>query len=263
MPFYDVVRLSGKYTVARLLERDDFSKRFKENLAISVHELLYPLAQGYDSVALECDVELGGTDQKFNLLVGRELQRDYGQPPQIVATTPLLEGLDGIEKMSKSKGNYVGIAEPPADMFRKLMNMGDILVWRYFELLTDLPLEEIDSMRGRVDPLTAKKDLARRIVTEFHSPEEAERVTAAWGGLPPVETLEHHTSTDQRLNRTLVQARFVPSVTEADKALKTRNSVAIFRVDTGEEIGYAGPAHRIDPGDYIIRVGRKFKHVTV
>ena len=130
------------------MERDDFSKRFKEQAPISVHELLYPLAQGYDSVALQADVELGGTDQKFNLLVGRELQRDYGVPSQIVATVPILEGLDGIEKMSKSKGNYVGITEPPADMFRKLMNISDALIWRYYELLTDLSMEEIAAIGG-------------------------------------------------------------------------------------------------------------------
>ncbi len=134
-----------------------FRKRFKEQAPISVHELLYPLAQGYDSVALECDVEMGGTDQKFNLLVGRELQRDYGQPSQIVATVPILEGLDGVEKMSKSKGNYVGITEPPADMFRKLMNISDTLIWRYYELLTDLSLEEIGQIRATQNPLDAKK----------------------------------------------------------------------------------------------------------
>ena len=132
MQFYDVIRLCGRYTVARLLERDEFSKRYKEGIPISVHEFMYPLAQGYDSVALQADVEMGGTDQKFNLLVGRELQRDYGQPSQIVATVPLLEGLDGVDKMSKSKGNYIGITEPAADMFRKVMNMSDSLTWRYF-----------------------------------------------------------------------------------------------------------------------------------
>ena len=132
-----MVRLCSKYTVARLLERDDFAKRYKEGVAISVHELLYPLAQGYDSVALECDVEMGGTDQKFNLLVGRELQKDYGQPPQIVATVPILEGLDGVNKMSKSLGNYIGITEPPEDMFRKMMQISDELMFRYYELLTD------------------------------------------------------------------------------------------------------------------------------
>lgn len=263
MPFYDVIRLCGKYTVARLLEREDFTKRFRENVPISVHELLYPLAQGYDSVALRCDVELGGTDQKFNLLVGRELQRDYGQPPQIVGTMPLLEGLDGVEKMSKSKGNYVGINEPPADMFRKLMNMSDSLVWRYYELLTDLSVEEISAMRAGTDPLSAKKDLAKRIVADFHSAEEAARVADAWGGLPPVETLDHHTAADSRLNRVLLQARFAPSVTESDKLIKTPNTVAVFRVSDGLEIPLSGPAHRLDPGAYIVRVGRKYRHVTI
>ena len=263
MPIYDFVGLCGKYTVARLLERDDFSKRFKENVPISVHELLYPLAQGYDSVALKCDVELGGSDQKFNLLVGRELQRDFGQPPQIVGTMPLLEGLDGFEKMSKSKGNYIGITEPPADMYRKVMNMADTLIWRYFELLTDLSLDGIDNMRRSVDPLAAKKDLAKRIVTEFHSAEEAERVAGAWGGLPPVETLERHTATDTRMNRVLQQAKFVNSVTEADKMIKAAGTVQAFRVPSEEEIPVTGPAQRLQPGEYIIRAGRKLKHVVI
>jgi tyrosyl-tRNA synthetase len=263
MRMYDVIRLSGHYTVARLLERDDFSKRFKEGIPISVHELLYPLAQGYDSVALQCDVELGGTDQKFNLLVGRELQRDFGQPPQIVGTTPLLEGLDGVEKMSKSKGNYVGITESPADMYRKLMNMADSLIWRYYELLTDVPLAEIDAMRETVDPLTAKKDLARKIVSEFHSRDEAERVAEAWGGLPPVQTLEHFAVADARLNRALVQARFCNSVTEADKMIKAGSSVSVFGVPAGSEVPVTSPAQRLDSGEYIVRVGKKYKHVTV
>src|SRR5215468_12136359 len=146
----DVIRLTGKYTVARILERDDFAKRLKEGVAISMHELMYPLAQGYDSVALECDVEMGGTDQKFNLLVGRELQRDYGLPPQIVATVPILEGLDGVNKMSKSLGNYIGITEPPEVMFRKVMQVSDDLMWRYYELLTDKSVAEIAAMRDRI-----------------------------------------------------------------------------------------------------------------
>jgi tyrosyl-tRNA synthetase len=143
MKFEDLIKLTGRYTVARILERDDFTKRLKEGVSISMHELLYPLAQGYDSVALKCDMELGGTDQKFNLLVGRELQRDFGQPPQIVGTVPLLEGTDGVEKMSKSKNNYVGIDEPPKVMFRKIMGISDVLMWRYWELLTDLSLADI------------------------------------------------------------------------------------------------------------------------
>lgn len=262
MGFYDVIRLCGHYTLARLLERDDFAKRFTEKVPISVHELLYPLAQGYDSVALQCDVELGGTDQKFNLLVGRELQRDYGVAPQIVATTPLLEGLDGVEKMSKSKGNYVGITERPADMFRKLMNMSDSLTWRYYELLTDLTLDEIAQIRASMDPLAAKKDLAKRIVAEFHSPEEAERIAGAWGGLPPVETLEHCSATDSRLNRVLSQARFVSSVSEADKMIKA-GSVEVYELPSQNDVALTGPAHRLPPAEYIVRVGRKLKHVIV
>ncbi|HZU27936.1 MAG TPA: tyrosine--tRNA ligase [Bryobacteraceae bacterium] len=169
----DVVRLCSKYTVARLLEREEFTRRYKEGLPISMHEMLYPLAQGYDSVALRCDVEMGGTDQKFNLLVGRELQRDYGQPPQIVATVPILEGLDGVEKMSKSLGNYIGITEPPKVMFRKVMQISDDLMWRYWELLTDKSLAEIASMKAKNEPMAAKMALAREIVTDFHSADAA------------------------------------------------------------------------------------------
>ncbi len=148
MKWEDLIRLTAKYTVARILERDDFAKRLKEGTPISMHELLYPLAQGYDSVALKCDVELGGTDQRFNLLVGRELQRDSGQPPQIVGTMPLLVGTDGVDKMSKSKGNYIGITEPPKVMFRKVMGISDELMWRYWELLTDLSLQEIGALKS-------------------------------------------------------------------------------------------------------------------
>ena len=179
MAFQDVIRLCSKYTVAQLLERDDFAKRYAGNVAISVHELLYPLAQGYDSVALECDVEMGGTDQKFNLLVGRELQRDYGQLPQIVATVPILEGLDGEKKMSKSLGNYIGIAEPAKDMFRKVMQISDSLMFRYYELLTDRSMADIAVMRqqieaGELHPMAAKTELGKAIVRDFHSAAEAE-----------------------------------------------------------------------------------------
>ncbi len=178
LTFEEVVRLCSKYTVARLLERDDFSTRFKEGIPISVHELLYPLAQGYDSVALQCDVEMGGTDQKFNLLVGRELQKDSGQAPQIVATVPILEGLDGIEKMSKSKGNYIGITEAPKVMFRKIMQISDHLMYRYYELLTDVPMDQIARMREDVassakDPMELKMELGTRIVADFHTEAEA------------------------------------------------------------------------------------------
>jgi tyrosyl-tRNA synthetase len=178
MRYEDIVRLCSRYTVARLLERDDFSKRYTGGVAISMHELLYPLAQGYDSVALECDVELGGTDQRFNLLVGRELQKDYNQPQQIVATTPLLEGLDGDKKMSKSLGNYIGITEPADIMFRKIMSIGDSLMFRYYELLTDTSMSEIAAMQERIatgvlHPMEAKMELGRLIVTDFHSAGEA------------------------------------------------------------------------------------------
>lgn len=174
MGYQDIVRLCSKYTLARLLERDDFAKRYAGGIAISMHELLYPLAQGYDSVALECDVEMGGTDQKFNLLVGRELQRDFGQLPQIVATSPLLEGLDGEKKMSKSLGNYIGITESPEVMFRKIMQISDGLMFRYYELLTDVSMSEIAAMqeriaRGDLHPMEAKIELGKLVVADFHS----------------------------------------------------------------------------------------------
>src|SRR6202043_2115807 len=162
----DFIRLAAKYTVSQMLEREDFHKRFLEEKPIAVHELLYPLSQGYDSVALQADVELGGTDQKFNLLVGREIQRDYGQPPQIVMTTPLLVGLDGVEKMSKSKGNYIGITEPSEVMFRKVMQISDELMFSYYELLTDLSIQEIGQLKA-LHPMTVKIDLAKRIVRDF------------------------------------------------------------------------------------------------
>lgn len=175
----DVVKLAAHYTVARMLERDDFSKRYKAGQPISIHEFLYPLAQGYDSVAMRADVELGGTDQKFNLLVGRTLQEAYGQEPQVVLTMPLLEGTDGVNKMSKSLGNYVGIAEDPDSMFGKLMSISDTLMWRYLELLSFRPLTEIAALKraaseGR-NPRDIKFELAREIVTRFHDAAAAER----------------------------------------------------------------------------------------
>ena len=179
----EVIRLTSKYTVARLLERDDFAKRYAANAPISLHELMYPLAQGYDSVALEADVEMGGTDQKFNLLVGREIQKDFGQLPQIVATVPILEGLDGVNKMSKSLGNYIGITEPPEVMFRKVMQVSDDLMWRYYELLTDTSLAEIAHMRETMHPMEAKIALGRRIVTDFHSAADADRAAEVFNAV--------------------------------------------------------------------------------
>lgn len=254
LSYEQLIRLTSHYTVARLLERDDFSKRYKEGVPISVHELLYPLSQAYDSVALRCDVELGGTDQKFNLLVGRAIQQDYGQLPQIVATVPILEGLDGVEKMSKSKGNYVGITEPPTDMFRKLMNMPDALVPRYYELLTDLPLAEI----ARLDPITAKKELAGRIVKDFHGADAAARVMEGWGSVPEAEN--HAEVTDPRINRVLVAAGLASSVGDADRliksgAVKAGNSVTLEAVHS--------PTQKMEPGDFVVRVGKRYRWIRL
>lgn len=177
---FDIINLTAKYTVARILERDDFSKRLKTGQPISTHEILYPLMQAYDSVALEADVELGGTDQKFNLLVGREIQREFRQEPQVVMTMPLLEGLDGVEKMSKTLDNYVGITEPPGEIFGKIMSVSDPLMFRYYELLTDEPLSRIEHWRkeakkGQVNPKDLKAKLARTIVADFWGEKEAEK----------------------------------------------------------------------------------------
>jgi len=175
----DLIGLAAKHTVARMLERDDFNKRYKSGQPIAIHEFLYPLVQGYDSVAMKADVELGGTDQKFNLLVGRQLQEAYGQEPQVVLTMPILEGLDGVQKMSKSLGNYIGITEPPDEMFGKLMSISDDLMWRYFELLSFRPMSEIEGFRRQVDeganPRDIKFLLAEEIVTRFHDQEAAVR----------------------------------------------------------------------------------------
>jgi tyrosyl-tRNA synthetase len=181
----DFIRLTAKYTVSQMLEREDFHKRFHDEKPIAMHELLYPLAQGYDSVALEADVELGGTDQKFNLLVGRELQRAYGQESQVVLTTPILEGLDGVNKMSKSLGNAIGIHEPPLEMYGKVMSISDEMMWKYYELLTDVRVDQIAAMKadassGKAHPMALKKELARGIVADFHSAEAATCAANDW-----------------------------------------------------------------------------------
>jgi tyrosyl-tRNA synthetase len=183
--FEGIIRLAAKFTVSQMLEREDFHKRFQQEQPISVHELLYPIAQGYDSVMLECDVELGGTDQKFNLMRGRDLQRDAGQPPQIVLMTPILEGLDGVQKMSKSLNNAIGIHEPPAEMYGKLMSISDELMWKYWTLLTDLRQSEIAQMQadvasGALHPMQAKKNLAHTITHDFHSTAEADAAAENW-----------------------------------------------------------------------------------
>ena len=183
--FEGMIRLAAKATLSQMLERDEFHKRFQEEQPISVHEMLYPLVQGYDSVALECDVELGGTDQKFNLMRGRDLQRDAGQPPQIILMTPILEGLDGAQKMSKSLGNAIGIQEPAGEMYGKLMSISDELMWRYWTLLTDLRPKEIAAMQsavelGKLHPMQAKKNLAWGIVRDFHSEDAADAAAENW-----------------------------------------------------------------------------------
>jgi tyrosyl-tRNA synthetase len=181
----DFVRLTAKFTVSQMLEREDFHKRFQEEKPIAMHELLYPICQGYDSVALEADVELGGTDQKFNLLMGRVLQKDFGQPSQIILTMPILEGTDGVQKMSKSYGNYIGINEPPQEIYGKVMSVSDALMWRYYELLTDVKVAEIEQMQADVasgvqHPMTLKKTLARRIVQDFHGEPAAKAADENW-----------------------------------------------------------------------------------
>ena len=225
-----LIELAAKHTVARMLERDDFEKRYKGGQPILIHEFLYPLVQGYDSVALRADVELGGTDQKFNLLVGRQLQEAYGQEPQVVLTTPLLEGLDGVQKMSKSLGNYVGIHDAPDVMFGKLMSISDPLMWRYFELLSFRPLGEIAALRQEIEwgrnPRDVKFELAREIVTRFHSPAAAEHAqrdftTRVHGGVPedlPERLIEIGTAS-ARLTVILRDLGFAASNSEAARKI--------------------------------------------
>jgi tyrosyl-tRNA synthetase len=264
LSFEDFIRLSAHYTVARILERDDFTKRLKEGTPISMHEILYPLVQGYDSVALKCDIELGGTDQKFNLMVGRELQRAYGQAPQIVATTPLLEGTDGAEKMSKSKGNYIGITEPAKVMYRKVMGISDELMWRYWLLLTDASVAEIEAMK-RGEPMQVKKELARRIVTDFHSAAEARQAGEDFarevqqGGVPSdIETVtlaaEAVSERGISVPKMLVTAGLAPSRTEAERLLKA-GAVEINGAVCSETY-YSGN------GTLTVRAGKKWKRVT-
>ncbi|MBU6437516.1 MAG: tyrosine--tRNA ligase, partial [Betaproteobacteria bacterium] len=262
-----MIKLAAKYTLARLLERDDFTKRYKAGVPISMHELLYPLMQGYDSVALKSDLELGGTDQKFNLLVGRELQREYGQEPQCILTMPLLEGLDGVEKMSKSKNNYVGISEPPGEMFGKLMSISDELMWRYFELLSFRPMNEIEQLRrecaeGR-NPRDAKVMLAQEIVARFHDARAADAALATFearfreGALPadmPALTLH---GAPMAIGTLLKQSLLAPSTSEALRNVEQGG----VRVD-GERV--EDKQLKLQAGTYVLQVGkRKFARVTL
>lgn len=269
----DWIRLAAKVTVAQMLERDDFKKRYEAQQPISLHEFLYPLAQAYDSVALEVDVELGGTDQLFNLLVGRHLMREDNQEPQVVMTLPLLEGLDGVEKMSKSLGNYVAVEDPPFEMFGKLMSISDDLMWRYWLLLSDRTSAEIEQDRERVaagdlHPMDAKKELARTIVAEFHSAEDAqaaqrefERVFSA-GNLPqdiPEVSLEVD-DTSVLLAKALVLAGLASSNSDA-RRLITQGGVKV----EGETVGDI--AATLDAGSsapILVQVGkRKFARLTL
>jgi tyrosyl-tRNA synthetase len=266
----DFVRLAGKATVAQLLERDDFKKRFQAQAPISMHELLYALAQGYDSVALEADVELGGTDQKLNLLMARQIQQAYGvKEPQLIMTTPLLEGLDGVQKMSKSLANYIGITEPPRDIFGKVMSISDELMWRYYELLTDITLSEIAEMkaaseRGERHPRDLKVQLARRIVADFYSEAEAEQASLEFDRT----FREHQTPSDVptieraaggiRLVKLLAGEGFAQSVSEAQR-LVTQGGIRV----NGERVSDVKFELRMQSGDEaLIQVGsRKFLRV--
>ena len=265
-----LVQLAAKHTVARMLERDDFSKRFRAGQPIAIHEFLYPLAQGYDSVALKADVELGGTDQKFNLLVGRQLQEAYGQKPQVILTMPLLEGLDGVQKMSKSLGNYIGITEPPNEMFGKLMSVSDELMWRYFELLSLRPWKEVmrfkKDVEGGSNPRDVKFLLAQEIVTRFHNPAAARTAQADFierfqKGALPEDMPEHQIPADGKnmpLVRLLKQCNLTASVSEASRMLEQGG----VRVD-GEKVSDRGL--KLAAGkSYVLQVGkRKFARVRL
>jgi tyrosyl-tRNA synthetase len=242
----DFIRLTSKVTLAQMLEREDFSKRLNGGIPISLHELLYPLVQGYDSVSLKADVELGGTDQKFNLLMAREIQRAYEVEPQVIMTTPLLEGLDGIEKMSKSKNNYIGITEPPDEIYGKTMSISDDLMWRYYELLTDLTPQEVGRLRtdvesGKRHPRDVKSDLAMKLVADFHSKDEADRAAAEFDRLfrerrPPasVETVSIKPAAQKiKLVDLLVEVDLAPSKAEA-RRLISQGGVKLNRERIGD-----------------------------
>ena len=261
-----MIQLAAKYTVARMLERDDFTNRMKAGTPISVHELLYPLMQGYDSVALRSDLELGGTDQKFNLLVGRALQSEYGQEPQCILTMPLLEGLDGLEKMSKSKGNTIGITEAADQMFAKLLSISDDLMWRYFTLLSFRGEAEIDALRAQVtagrNPKDMKVLLAKEITTRFHSAAEAEAAeldfnNRARGGVPDEIPEVRLTSSALGIGALLKQANLAASGSEAMRLVEQSG----VRID-GTVVTDKGL--KLGPGSYVVQVGkRKFARVTL
>ncbi|MBI3476641.1 MAG: tyrosine--tRNA ligase [Acidobacteria bacterium] len=275
----DFIRLAAKYTVSQMLEREDFHKRFHDEKPIAMHELLYPLAQGYDSVALEADVELGGTDQKFNLLVGRELQRAYAQESQVVLTMPLLEGLDGVNKMSKSLGNAVGIHEAPLEMYGKIMSISDDMMWRYYELLTDVRSDQIAAMKqdaatGKAHPMALKKELARVIVADFHSSDAANKAGEDWAKqfqkheVPEdVETVSVSfgdvASEDRsgiRLDKLLALIGLASSASEASRKIKKEKAV---KVDSAIATDVLLRLTSNLPTTITIQLGRKLKKVTI
>ena len=261
-----MIQLAARYTVARMMERDDFSKRFKAGQSISVHEFLYPLMQGYDSVALESDLELGGTDQKFNLLVGRHLQQEYGQEPQCILTMPLLEGLDGVEKMSKSKNNYIGISEDANTMFAKVLSISDTLMWRWYTLLSFQSLAQIEALKAEIaagrNPKDAKVALAKEITTRFHSPAAAETaeqdfINRSKGGVPDEIPAVSLGGAPLGIAQLLKQAGLAPSASEGNRLIDGGG----VRVDSAV---VSDKALKLPAGSYVVQVGkRKFARVTL
>jgi len=262
MKFEDVIRLSSKYTLARMLERDDFEKRYSSRQPISIHEFFYPLMQGYDSVALGSDIELGGTDQKFNLVMGRHLQREYGQSSQIIMTMPLLEGLDGVEKMSKSLGNYIGINESPDEMFGKIMSINDEIMYKYFELLTDVDMSEIEEMKkdqeNGENPMIFKKRLAREIITFYHSEDDAKAAQAHFEkvhsrGEIPDDMNEFMTSEGKWfLPKLICETGLANSNSEARRHIKG-GAVKINQ----EKVLDPGAELELEKGETVLQVGKR------
>jgi tyrosyl-tRNA synthetase len=288
LSYYDMVKLMAQFTVSQMLEREDFHKRFNEEQPIALHELIYPIAQGYDSVALECDVELGGTDQKFNLMRGRDLQKHYGQPQQIVLMMPIIEGLDGVQKMSKSLNNAIGVHEPAGEMYGKLMSISDELMWRYWTLLTDLRASEIAAMQeqvrgGSLHPMQAKKNLAWTITRGFHSVAEADAAAESWAKMfqqrgisedveeveIPLDSLspifeDNGIDANVRLARLLVASGLAESNADAERkfkagAVRTQETVKIQGSDRGTPVLIL----RRGVAPFSIRVGKRAKKIVI
>ena len=259
----DMINLAARYTVARMIERDDFQKRLANNLPVSIHELLYPLIQGYDSVAMKADVELGGTDQKFNLLVGRDLQRAYQMKPQNIITMPLLEGTDGIQKMSKSLGNSIGVMDPPGDMFGKIMSISDDLMWRYYELLSNVPANDLKALRakaenGEMNPKNAKVQLGKELVGRYHSEDEAEQAAREFENvfkdknLPTdIPTLPSWGAESRWIGKVLADSKVCPSTSDAKRMIQQGAVSVDGKKVTDENLSLNGNQ------EYLIKVGKK------